>query len=110
MWLGGVHISVALRRHMNSGHLDITHAVVKGYCLRVHMVFALAKLWFTGDAVEKSLQTARFPAGNDNISCVDCSTFGPELEPVHMNSDKPDPVGTVALGQGYPPPDTAMLG
>ena len=95
---------------MNSGHLDLAHALVEDYCLRAHMVCTLAKLWFTGDAVEKSVQTARFPAGNDNISCDDCSTFGPVLEPVHMNSGKPDPMGTVAQGQGYPPPGTAMLG
>ena len=110
MWLGGVHISVALRRHMNSGHRKLAHAVVEGYCLRAHILCTLAKLWFTDDAVEKSVQTARFPAGNDNISCVDCSTFGPELETVHINSDEPDPVGTVAQGQGYPPLGTAMLG
>ena len=90
MWLGGVHISVALRRHMNSGHRDLAHAVAKGYCLHAHMVCTLAKLWFTSDAVEKSVQTARFPDGNDNISCVDCSTFGPVLEPVRMNSGEPD--------------------
>ena len=95
---------------MNSGHLDLAHADVEGYCLRAHMMYALAKLWFTGDAVEKSVQTMRFPADNDNISCVDCSTFGPLLEPVRMNSGEPDPVGTVAQGQGYPPPITVMLG
>ena len=55
MWLGGVHISVALRRHMNSGHRDLAHAVVEGYCLRVHLVCTLAKLWFTEDSVEKGV-------------------------------------------------------
>ena len=95
---------------MNSGHRDLAHDVVEGYCLRAHMVCTVAKLWFTDDAVEKSVQTARFPAGNDNISCVDCSTFGPVLEPLRMNSGEPDPVGIVAQGQGYPPPGTVMLG
>ena len=103
MWLGGVHISVAVRRHMISGHRDLTHAVVEGYCLRAHMVCTLAKLLFNGDAVEKSVQTAGFPAGNDKTSCVDCSTFGPVPEPVRMNSGEPDPVDTVAEGRATHP-------